>query len=500
MAARITIADLFPDEKGMILVAADASDGSMRHISDVDNGTACGCVCFGCKRPLVAKNGGDPLKMAHHFAHRPEDVVTDCVSAGETALHRYAKDIIKKHGRVTVPPTSFEGINGKTIEVTAGRSIELTDIRLETVVGELIPDVAATMPDGRTMFVEIYHTHRCSREKIEKLRGMRVEVLEIAVSAYRDTPFDELDEIVLDMAPRDYLVCAERDDKAAEAAEERLRRDEVERQKSLRLVSIYREPPSARSAKAAELADEMSRWGFENFIDLDETLPSAFIVPRRQWQAAVLYRFVKTDYPATVSPIDLVDRFKQRTWEKPELLYMKTEASRKIAVEHAEDFKSAYVEIMSFIRRLEKAEVVYQKPGKTFYMPHDYKRKLVARLKGLDREDANEEALALTYDALLTFDPICSELLPDFEEWLPNISFQNMATVQAFLDDTRLVDEVVAKLTEIRSIIERRRAGEWEELPDDHLGLPLARTIDRLMKAWAAAAEDAGDGWRSQFE
>jgi hypothetical protein len=87
MATKITIVDLFPDDEGMILVAEDAGDGSLRHISEVPNGAACGCICFGCKRRLTAKNGGDPARMAHHFAHRAEDIVIDCTSAGETALH-----------------------------------------------------------------------------------------------------------------------------------------------------------------------------------------------------------------------------------------------------------------------------------------------------------------------------------------------------------------------------------------------------------------------------
>lgn len=183
METKTTIADLFPDEKGMILVAEDVVDGSFRHISEVANGAACRCRCFGCKRPMVAKNGG--TDQAHHFAHRPSDMVYDCTTAGEIALHARAKEIIAKYRRITLPPTTTPGLDGKPFEVTAQRSIDLTDVRLEAVAGELIPDVTATMPDGRRIFIEIANTHPCPPEKIETLGIMGVEVLEITVSAYR---------------------------------------------------------------------------------------------------------------------------------------------------------------------------------------------------------------------------------------------------------------------------------------------------------------------------
>lgn len=37
MATKITIAVLFPDDKGMILVAEDVVDGSLRHLPEVGN-------------------------------------------------------------------------------------------------------------------------------------------------------------------------------------------------------------------------------------------------------------------------------------------------------------------------------------------------------------------------------------------------------------------------------------------------------------------------------
>lgn len=499
MATTITIADLFPDDQGMILVAKDASDGSPHHITEVANGGNCGCVCFGCGRRLIARNGGDPTVRSHSFAHRPEDNVMDCVSSGETALHIRAKEIIAKHCRVTLPATATPGIDGKPVNVSPERSIDLTDIHPEFVVGEVIPDIAATMPDGRRIFIEIANTHRCSQEKIERLDAMGVEVLEIVVSQYRNHPLDDLDDIILDIAPRTLIHSAEVKAMAAEIAEVRRGIEEKERQEAERLIAVYREPPTARHRKAAELVEEMSLWGFDEFIDTDDTQPSAFIVPRCQWQAAVFYRFIDTQYPETVSPIDMVDRFRERGWGKPDLVFMKTEASRKIAA-NAEDFKSAYEEVLAYMRRLEKGEVVYQKPGKTFYMTYDFKKKLKATLEALEAADANQDTIKEAYGDIQELLKPGGGRMPDFDSWLHQQADRHDLPVQEFLADDDLVYEVEGNLKEIKQVIEKRAAGEWEELPDDLMGLPLVDLVNRLMQAWHEADESAGDGWRAKME
>ncbi len=41
-------------------------DDILVHISQVQQGLACGCVCPQCKKPLVARSGS---VLVHHFAH-----------------------------------------------------------------------------------------------------------------------------------------------------------------------------------------------------------------------------------------------------------------------------------------------------------------------------------------------------------------------------------------------------------------------------------------------
>ncbi len=500
MATKITIADLFPDDKGMILVAEDVVNGALRHISEVANGAACGCRCFGCKRPMIAKNGGDPTRMAYHFAHRPEDMVYDCTTAGETALHIRAKEIIERHRRVTLPPTTTPGLDGKPVDVTPARSIDLTDVLLETAEGEIIPDVTATMPDGRRIFIEIANTHPCPREKIEKLGRLGVEVLEITVARYRHLALDDLDDIILDLAPRELLHCAERNAKAAEIEERRRRIEEDERKGATRLMAIYREPPSKTHRRAAEIVDEMLLLGFDEFMDADETMPSAFIVPRRQWQAAVFYRLIVTQSPDAVSPIEMVDRFKERKWGKPELLYVKTEKCRKIAAAHGEEFKSAYEEVLAYLRQLEKAGVVYQKPGTTFYMVHDFKKRLKAALTEIEEVEANRAGIFEAFTVINVLVKPGGGSLPDFGEWLKKQAERRQLSVRKLLADENLVYEIEEHLKEISNVIEKRADGEWEALPKDVMDLLIVELVDTLMQAWDEGRESDVDAWRALLE
>lgn len=500
MATTITIADLFPDDEGMILVAKDVADGTLRHISEVANGKACGCVCFGCGRPLIARNGGDASRMSHHFAHRPEDGTFECRTGGETALHFQAKAVIEKHCRVTLPATTIRGLDGKPVEVMPRRSIDLVYVRLETAVDELIPDIIATMPDGRRIFIEIANTHPCPPGKVAKLEAMGVEVLEITVRQYRYIRLDELDDIIIDLAPRAMLVCTERTAKAVEIAEERRRMEERERAEFERLVAVYKERPTASHRRAVELVEEMSEWGLNGHLEEDDTLPSAFIVPRRQWQAAVFFRLIDTAYPATVSPISMVDRFKQRGWHKPDLVFVKTEVSRKIAAAHDGDFKSAYEEVVAYMRRLEKADVVYEKPGKTFYIAHDFRKKMQATMEALELADVNRKAIQDAYMAIDALVKPGGGCMPDFNEWLAQHANRHHLDVREFLLDEDLTDEAEESLKEIAQVIEKRAGGEWEELPEDLMGLPMLELVNRLMQAWEdARAADGGD-WRAEME
>ncbi|MDH6650179.1 UNVERIFIED_ORG: hypothetical protein M2312_004850 [Rhizobium esperanzae] len=495
MVTKITIADLFPDDEGMILVAEDTDDGSLRHISEVPNGAACGCICFGCKRRLIAKNGGDPARMTHHFAHRAEDIVIDCTSAGETALHIRAKEIIAKYRRVTLPATSILGLDGKQVEVTPERSVNLTDVRLEAVAGELIPDVTATMPDGRRIFIEIANTHPCSQDKIEKLDAMGVEVLEITVAAYRTVPLDDLDEIILDIAPRTLIHSSEVKAMVAKIAEDRRRQEDAKRTEAERLVAVYRNPVIRNHVKAQALSEDLAQLGLARLLELDNDRPSAFIIYRRQWQAVILDRLHKAK-SAFLSPMDLLDSFSKGGWPKKEIAYTKSEHSKWIAANIADDFKSPYEEVSAYLSRLRTEGVAYEARGKGFAMSRELRFQIDAAIEKRTRPQRRIAELKVAFRNIGALMEPADGRLPNFDKWLKGRATAVRLSVEELLaDEIGYFDGLTKRMEAVYRMVADMRAYRKVEQPEDLAGLPMDGLIKRLTAARIAEEEREQAEW-----
>ncbi|MBY3155285.1 hypothetical protein HFO56_23465 [Rhizobium laguerreae] len=488
MATRITLADLSPCDDGTVLVACDAVDGSRRHISQVANGLRCGCVCFGCGRDLIARNGGDTVLRRHSFAHRPDEVTPNCATAGETALHILGKEIIARHGRVTMPETSMTDLDGKSRPVTSRQSIALTDVRLEAAEGDLVPDIVAVTPEGRKLFIEIKNTHGCPPEKREKLAAMDVDVLEIDVSGYRSHPLDDLDDVILDLAPRMVIQSAALRSMAISIANERATREET-RTDAGRRVALYRDRQMQNSPRAAELADEMIAIGFSDHMDLDDTQPSAFRVPRRQWQAAILYRLGVTVYPDKVGAAAILERLRERKWPKPELDFMPSDDMNWIAKHVAPDFKSAYEEVASYLRRLQTEGVVHEDMRGQYYMRQAGRDTISRAARERSRPTVRRQALDDALEEIRDLVP-GDEGWVDIDVWLEDRASDLGTTVVNLLqqDDGRF-DHLMGTLKTIPTSIIRMQRIQQAEPPEDLAGLPLADLFLRLGMARLEARE-----------
>ena len=85
-----------------VKLAFGVRDGKTIHISELteaERGGNCNCTCPACGEPLIAKMGN---KNRHHYAHKT-DSTCDIAHANESALHRYAKEIIQSHKRILLP-------------------------------------------------------------------------------------------------------------------------------------------------------------------------------------------------------------------------------------------------------------------------------------------------------------------------------------------------------------------------------------------------------------
>ena len=160
----------------------------LKHISEVENGLACNCVCANCKHPLVAKNNPTNKKMAH-FAHRSGK---ECDGSIETTLHLLAKSILHKTKRLKLPQYhyDYDNTNYKSIFEKNG-TIEFDNIILEKSIeingDKIIPDAICEIK-GKRILVEFANTHFIDLNKRIKLKKSGYACIEIDLS---EQPLDE---------------------------------------------------------------------------------------------------------------------------------------------------------------------------------------------------------------------------------------------------------------------------------------------------------------------
>ena len=159
-------------------------DGELVHVSQVERGLACHCFCASCGMPLVARKGE---VRVHHFAHANG---FSCSNAGETLLHRLAKEIIESLDSISIPPYKFQQKRstkkwGTLIEhsheVARGGRVPIDEISLEKRIGSITPDIVIGSR-GKRLLVEIFVTHKIDSSKTRKLRKLDLPAIEIKLS------------------------------------------------------------------------------------------------------------------------------------------------------------------------------------------------------------------------------------------------------------------------------------------------------------------------------
>ncbi len=143
----------------------------MLHVSKVENGLMCGCVCAGCGGSLVARNNVKNKKI-WHFAH----LTKECANAQESALHRIAKEVIAKMKVIKLP--EYKGLVVGDF-VTDGWIAEVEYNKLQGIR----PDIAFTK-GLRMLFVEIAVTNPVSADKREYIERLRQATLEFDLKPF----------------------------------------------------------------------------------------------------------------------------------------------------------------------------------------------------------------------------------------------------------------------------------------------------------------------------
>jgi hypothetical protein len=135
-------------------------EGKIVHISEVEQGLQCECICPACKERLIARKGEQRID---HFAHYNKG---NCQEGLESGLHLAAKKILESCQSIVLPPimidfgysepTWFEnGGTGqclKPIMLCAEKKYSISNILVEQKIKDIIPDILVYINNSIVVF------------------------------------------------------------------------------------------------------------------------------------------------------------------------------------------------------------------------------------------------------------------------------------------------------------------------------------------------------------
>lgn len=154
------------------------------HISEVDSGKKCDCICPSCRAPLTAAKG--KIKQ-HHFKHTIEN---SCEGGLESSIHFAAKKIIKEKMQVILPKhlAYFEKKDSKgkiyrkeDYVLDKDTIMNFDSVQEEVNLNGIRVDLLC-IKQNTSLIVEIYFRHKVVMEKIEKIKKSNTSALEINLS------------------------------------------------------------------------------------------------------------------------------------------------------------------------------------------------------------------------------------------------------------------------------------------------------------------------------
>jgi len=284
--------------------------GMIIHISEVESGLKCGCICPSCKDRLVARKG---TIKTHHFAHFGN---SECTGSFESALHQFAKSLIEKTGSIRLP--KLEASYGSYSKLLAPeQNMQFDHVHVETRVGNIVPDLIGVRKN-RDLLIEFAVSHFCDEKKIKKIEKIGLSTLEIDLSEIAwDADLKEIENQILISAKRYWVfnsLQAEAinqfkvqtiEDIAANEAHEKRANDKtkkmVEREFNSRIDAIrsaikritsmsYPNPPALN--KQSVTYTRLNKAGLVPYANFKTSCNWGFSVSRDRWQGEFLCAFV----------------------------------------------------------------------------------------------------------------------------------------------------------------------------------------------------------------
>ncbi len=154
------------------------------HITDVERGRNCNCVCPDCGFSLIAHKGS---KNQPHFKH-----AIDNQCKGESAIHFAAKQIIRERKRITLPGYNIDrsgkkdsrgewhSVEPKSV-VKDGEIINFDSVQEEMVLHGMKADILA-QKGSTPLIIEIFYRHKVEDQKRLKIFEANISAIEIDLS------------------------------------------------------------------------------------------------------------------------------------------------------------------------------------------------------------------------------------------------------------------------------------------------------------------------------
>ena len=370
-------------EEGGTLVA-EALDGRLTHIDDVPSGLACNCICPGCRGRMVAKKGS---VQTHHFAHHAPQEGRPCASAGETALHNFAKQLLNERLEIVLPAMEVEEKGDRETVVQAAK-MKFDAAILEKKDGQIVPDVVLLLRNRR-LIVEFMVTHPCDEQKIGRIRSMDVGAIEIDLSQYRDLQLSKITEKILHDAPRSWL-----HNPRERGARERLawraqqRTEEMNRQiEHYRSVYSHRLP--SKMDGTGEYEFKTRQEGLGHLVNVNIAGAGCFSVALAEWQSAVLQSLIAASDPPfrTRTGVDIIHK---RGWLDRQFIKVSDEIANAVKA-CGVPFNTPTRTVVAYLLHL-KAEGYVQADPTEIWRPTNLLRSRIAEAR--ERRERPEKRMA----------------------------------------------------------------------------------------------------------
>lgn len=173
-----------------VLLPYGVLDGKLVSVDEVCDGLACGCTCPACHQALIARQG---THNVHHFAHANGNI---CPHAAQTAAHILAKGILAQELHMVVP-AAYPMMRTKRFIAVEEQNVTFISVVLEQRLSSIVPDVVATREDGTQLIVEIKVKHAVDDDKLDKIRKLGIDAIEVAIDAEDFYDSERLREHVL---------------------------------------------------------------------------------------------------------------------------------------------------------------------------------------------------------------------------------------------------------------------------------------------------------------